>query len=231
MRAPILGVCFANELNRMAELARISTVVTHTDPKATAGALAIAWAASLATQRRRIQSAEYVDGLRRLQREDDDAAIELMRALELAAESVESGEMTKDFAASIGLEQGVSGYMYHTVPVVIHAWLANQFDYPTTIGQLIECGGDTDSTAAIAGAIAGAQCGVEGIPPHLVNGILDWPRTRSWLRRLADAIAVAAQTHETSRPPSLPLPFTLMRNLFFLPIVLGHGFRRLLPPY
>lgn len=45
MRAAILGVAFGREPDRLRELVRRSTHLTHTDPKAEAGALAIAFAA------------------------------------------------------------------------------------------------------------------------------------------------------------------------------------------
>jgi hypothetical protein len=37
--------------------------------------------------------------------------------------SAASLEDTGTFARSLGLKRGVTGYMYHTVPVVLHAWL------------------------------------------------------------------------------------------------------------
>lgn len=231
MRAPIIGVCFAREPEKAIVLTRISTLITHTDPKAVAGSIAIACAASLAGAGTRIATGDYLKRAQTLMAAGDDASTELMHLLQRAARSVDGGESTTDFAASLGLDRGISGYMYHTVPVVIHAWLANQFDFSGSVAQLIQCGGDTDSTAAIAGAIAGAQCGIEGIPAELVREIADWPRTPSWLRRMADAASTAAESHQSAGPPALPIPFTLARNLLFLPIVLAHGFRRLFPPY
>jgi hypothetical protein len=90
----------------------------------------------------------------------------------------------------------------------------------------IQCGGDTDTVAAIVGALAGCDVGVDGIPTDWCKGLVDWPRSSRLLERLAE---------ELSSPSGKPVrwcwPGILPRNLFFLAVVLTHGFRRLLPPY
>ncbi|MCP4809501.1 MAG: ADP-ribosylglycohydrolase family protein, partial [Proteobacteria bacterium] len=48
------------------------------------------------------------------------------------------------------------GYVYHTVPAVIHAWMAYPEDFRNALLDIIGCGGDTDTTGAILGAIVGA---------------------------------------------------------------------------
>src|SRR5262245_58283967 len=52
MRAPILGVCLGSDRERLKEFVRASTRMTHTDPKAECGALAVAWAAHRAADSR-----------------------------------------------------------------------------------------------------------------------------------------------------------------------------------
>lgn len=47
-------------------------------------------------------------------------------------------------------------------------------------------GGDADSTGAVVGGIAGATLGVGGIPDEWFNGLLEWPRSVVWMRRLAE---------------------------------------------
>ena len=41
--------------------------------------------------------------------------------------------------------------------------------YERTIMYAISLGGDTDTIATMAGAIAGAYYGIESIPPHWIN--------------------------------------------------------------
>jgi ADP-ribosyl-[dinitrogen reductase] hydrolase len=61
-----------------------------------------------------------------------------------------SAELTvSQFAAKMGLEDGVSGYVYHTVPVVTYAWWRHYGDFRSTVEAVLDCGGDTDTTGAI----------------------------------------------------------------------------------
>ena len=82
-----------------------------------------------------------------------------------------------DFAISIGLAKGITGYIYHTVPVAAYAWLRHYGDFRATVEAVLDCGGDTDTVGAIAGALAGASVGVAGIPEPWFAGIIDWPRS------------------------------------------------------
>ena len=117
------------------------------------------------------------------------------------------------------------------VPVALHAWLANAGNLETAIESVVACGGDTDSVAAIAGGIVGAGVGRAGIPESHLARLWDWPRGAQWIEDAARNALAAVD----SRLPKSPLylsPFKLLaRNLVFLGVVLGHGFRRLLPPY
>lgn len=92
-------------------------------------------------------------------------------------------------------------------------------------------GGDTDTVAAIVGALAGTQVGIEGIPEDWVAGLMEWPCTVDWMTSLARHLTDMQTDGLTKTPPELPSVLLLLRNMLFVPIVLMHGFRRLLPPY
>ena len=127
--------------------------------------------------------------------------------------------------------KGVSGYVYHSVPVAIHAWLVHQRDYRSAVTSVIQCGGDTDSIGAIVGGIVGAAVGKDGIPFEWLNNILEWPRSVAWMERLGTQLDFSTRSNAQDRPATLPVWAVLPRNLFFLLVVLYHGFRRLFPPY
>ncbi len=135
-------------------------------------------------------------------------------------------------ADALGLQRGVSGYIYHSVPMAIYCWLRHPGDFRLAVEEVIDLGGDTDSTAAIVGGIAGATTGASGIPEEWIGGIWEWPRSVKWMRALAVRLANQFSTNGTAQKPQ-PLfwPGLIPRNLLFLSIVLLHGFRRLLPPY
>jgi hypothetical protein len=171
--------------------------------------------------------------LRRLDRLlPDDDADEFRDLARRALDSARRGESLQQFAMSIGSRKGISGYCYHTVPCVLQAWFRFGDDLVRGLPAVIAAGGDTDTAGAIFGAIVGARVGREGIPGEWLDGIVEWPRTITWLERLGEASARSLES--TSAPVPVPKyfwPGILLRNLLFLVVVLGHGLRRLLPPY
>jgi ADP-ribosyl-[dinitrogen reductase] hydrolase len=143
-------------------------------------------------------------------------------------------EALGDLAASMHLEKGVTGYINHTVPVALFCWLRWPGDFRCALEEVILLGGDADTTGAIVGALAGATVGRLGIPSDWLSGIVEWPRSVHWIGKLAERLVQTIQAPATvprQKPISLAWPAVLFRNLFFLLIVLVHGFRRLVPPY
>lgn len=228
MRSPVLGAAI-DDLGLLRRVVRASARITHTDPKATFGALAVALAARLASEGSTVEGGRFTEELRRLLA--DEPADEFLTLVDHAVASVTAHDSTSAFAASLGLEKGVSGYVYHTVPVVLRAWLAHQDEFRTAVMDVIQCGGDADSTAAIVGGIVGSAVGKEGIPSEWLAGLWEWPRTVAWMERLAAHVYEARLQDAAARPLRLPIYGLLPRNLLFLLVVLGHGMRRLLPPY
>jgi ADP-ribosylglycohydrolase len=228
MRSAIVGVVFANDITKMAEFVRRSTQITHTDPKAYQGALCIALAAAVGTQGRTISPDDLVSMVRAALADDHDEPF--VALIEQACRSAEADEPVVQFAQTIGCKRGISGYVLHTVPCVIQTWLRHQHDFAGGVREIIEAGGDTDTTAAILGGIIGASVGKGGIPNEWLNGIAEWPRSIPWIQQLGNALGRATEGH-TTHPPRYFVPGILPRNALFLLIVLGHGLRRLFPPY
>jgi len=137
------------------------------------------------------------------------------------------GMWSDDLLSQLGTSpnRGISGYVYQTVPAVILAGLRNNWDFKTTVTELIEAGGDTDTTSAIAGALCGAYGGVSSIPSNWIDNLNEWPTPASRLSGLSSALLEKS----TLRIRSRWSPFLLLRNLIFLTIVLLHGFARMLP--
>ncbi|MBI1372850.1 MAG: ADP-ribosylglycohydrolase [Phycisphaera sp.] len=237
MRAPVLGVWAGPDRARLKVLVRVSTWMTHVDTAALQGAMVTAIAAHHAAT----HTAADLDVEAML----DDCADavdfpELRAALEHVREHVRRGDSVEQLADTLGLNDGVTGYMVHTVPVALMAWLTHRGDYRAAIESVVRLGGDTDTVAAITGSLVGALNGENCIPSDWLHGVIDTPRSVGWIRRLADRLADSHPTptgvdRDASEPPAKPLrlfvPGVLMRNALFAGIVLAHGLRRLLPPY
>jgi len=227
MRSAIIGVCYGHDIQKLQELVRASTRLTHTDIKAEYGALAIALAAYLSSQQLLISPQHYYEKLENLIGLEE---VEFLSLIKQACDSAEFTETTQFFAAKLGLSKGITGYIYHTVPVVIQTWLKYQQDYQTAIVEIVRCGGDTDTTAAILGGIVGAAVGKDGIPQVWLDNLWEYPRNIKWIESLGSRLAECQQNTKQS---SLPLPIygVFLRNIVFLLIVIFHGFRRLFPAY
>lgn len=227
MRSPILGAAI-DDVERLRAFVRASTRLTHTDPKASHGAFAVAVAAWCA-KRGLVTPAAFFEQLRRAG--GGDSSGEFDELLAEVERSVAAGDSTEALADQLGCSRGVSGYVYHAVPVALHAWLSHPLDYRSAVPAVIRCGGDADTTAAIVGAIVGAGVGRAGIPAEWRDRVWEWPRSVAWMTRLAAATGDAVRAGVPTRPPrSLPVA-GLARNAVFLAVVLGHVARRLLPPY
>ena len=236
MRAAILGAAIDDGVN-LTRLVRASTRITHTDPRAESGALAVALAAQMARRSEVVSGTAFLDRFRaRAEGGDDEPGRlieddELGSLIEDAVRAADEGRNTADFAASLGLAKGVSGFVLHTVPVALHAWLTNQRDFRSAVQAVIQCGGDADTTGAIVGGIVGASVGKEGIPEEWLDRLIEWPRSTAWMERLGAQLDDTMQSGIATRPIRLPVYGVIPRNLFFLAVVLLHGARRALPPY
>jgi len=228
MRSALIGVCYGHDEPRMRALVRGATRVTHTDIKAQLGAQAVALAAHFAATRRDdVAPEEYVNALEPLC-EKNAGVIALMRGV---AASVSRGDTAAAYAESIGCGNGVTGFMYHTVPVAIHIWLTRQNDYRGALLEAIRLGGDTDTVAAVVGALVGTRVGKEGIPAEWLRDLWEWPRTPAWMEQLGVRLAKSCHDQASGGEVALNWVELLVRNVLFIPLVLAHGLRRLLPPY
>jgi ADP-ribosylglycohydrolase len=233
MRAAVIGLYAGEDRALMAQLIRASTRLTHTDPRAEQGALAVAMAAAYGAEHgpARASADEFLGEL--------VAAVndpELSNALRLAAIHLRGGDSVEAYVRALGLQKGVSGYINHTVPVALYCWLRHTGDFRSAVEAAVLAGGDTDTVGAIVGGIAGATVGEGALPTEWIRGLWEWPRSPTWMRQLAARLAAASNGRRVRgsvapRPTQLFWPAVLLRNLLFLIVVLLHGFRRLLPPY
>ncbi len=239
MRAPLLGAFAADEAQLRA-LVHASTVITHTDPRAEVGARVIALAAHRAPG---TDSITLLDGLIEEARAAGGPAAGgpaaggpaaggplLADSLVSARAALARGDSAGAYAASLGLEHGVTGFIDHTVPAAIYCWLRHRGDLRAAVEAAVRLGGDTDTVAAITGGVAGADLGADAIPKPWLDGLVEWPRDVRWMRGLAARLA-QLRAGRSPGPQRWFWPGVFPRNALFLSAVLLHALRRLLPPY
>lgn len=230
MRAPLLGA-YLQDRQMLVEFVRVSTRLTHTDPRAEQGALVAAIAARRAVSTPAGAPINRGEALEEVRSAATNA--QLAAALELAANALERGDPAARLVADLGSRRGVSGYVVHTVPVALYLWLAHEGNLREAVSEAVRLGGDTDTVAALVGALCGATHGEPAIPADWLAGLWEWPCTPNWMLELADRLSRQFQADSPDGVGPAPLfwPGLLPRNALFAAVVFAHGFRRLLPPY
>ncbi len=224
MRSALLGCVFADDAHARRAHVVASVSITHLDPRASAGALAIAGIAAALARGAWPQrpSADELAALLRTVSDEaswQDCVARLHRCCCMA-------QPAQAWCAAPERQAGVGGYVLDSVPFAIAAWYQGYGDYAATLELCVRAGGDVDTNAAMAGALAALVVGVDGIPRDWREGLRDWPHGLPCLEALARDLSAPGAAAPAGFPPML-----LARNLLFLGIVLAHGLRRLLPPY
>jgi len=217
MRSTIIGVFHAGDPELRKAFVRLSTRLTHTDPKAEDGAQAVALLASrIARDGHGPDTPEALAECLRPIRDHPD----WHETVERTADACRHGDLARACVRKPA-PRGVSGYVYDSVPVALAAWFRHRDDYRAAIEAVVRLGGDTDTVAAIAGALVGIQVGKAGIPQNWRDGLRDFPHGAGRLNGLAAGDPGADRFSWWLFP----------RGVVFTALVLAHGFRRLMPPY
>jgi ADP-ribosylglycohydrolase len=209
MRAPIIAAwTYPERRESLLPLVKISTETTHIDPRAFYGSLVLARLTHQLLDGQ-LSAAGLVEGI-----DDQDC-------LHLVARVMENPQRApQQLCVELGFRQGVTGYIYHTLAVVLQACVRADVSFRQSLVDTVRCGGDSDSTAALVGGILGAVHGSEAIPDDWKEGLRDWPLDHDRL--------VAVATQQAGAPG---YPSQLARNLVVGPCLLVCALRRVLPPY
>ena len=150
------------------------SIITHHNAEAVAGAQAVAYAvAKLATGEANPSALldEVVAFIGQC-----EVARNLARAKELLAADTPTAEALAVL--------GTSGYVVHTVASAFYCFLRTPRNFERTVIAAVMGGRDTDTVAAIAGAISGAHNGVGGIPKRWLEGVEDAERLADLARKI-----------------------------------------------
>ena len=177
MRAAPLGLLLP-KTQAMCLAAREQSRITHLDPRCAAGAVAVARAVAIAGAGQAIDRAAFLEEVAGCAGDEEGSVAGAIRDLsrwvclapEKAARHVHDAGLDP---AHMDRWQGISGFVTPSVLWSLYAFLRSPDDYWETICTAVGVGGDTDTTAAIAGAISGAHLGVGALPADLVARLND----------------------------------------------------------
>jgi ADP-ribosyl-[dinitrogen reductase] hydrolase len=152
MRASPLGLFYKDDLHNLLVVASEDAAITHNSMEPKMGSIAVALGVALIAN-----GADPYDAL--VEIEDILSDCYVKAKLTLAKQLVNRDADAAEALAEIG----TSGYVADSVGAAFYC-LAACDNFKDTVIMAVRGGGDTDSIAAIAGAMAGTYYGLEGIP-------------------------------------------------------------------
>lgn len=154
MRALPIGLLDIFQPKKLKRDAEESSLITHSDPRAIAGTIAIAYATSLSVRESRIKGKEMLFKIR------DFVGHTSTEFYEAMSNTIKYDRMNIQKALAL---IGTSGYVVETVNASLY--IASQVSsFQEGIIEAVNAGGDTDSIGAMTGGILGAKYGYEDIP-------------------------------------------------------------------
>lgn len=227
MRAPVLGALVVSA-GGLYDLVRRSSRITHRDERAIFGAFLIARCVQMTLALSRLPTLEELrQGTASWIQKSND----WVPALQALEKSLVAGQATADFVAEQGWKSGPTGFVMHTVPAALHALYSVPGSWEDVVRATVRLGGDTDSIAALVGAMASVDPARGPLPASWVERLKDSPLSVSLLEKIEHAARQSMAEGRAVPPPELSFLKMLGRNMAMLFIVLGHGVRRLMPPY
>jgi ADP-ribosylglycohydrolase len=200
MRAGPLGLLLPDP-SAMCRAAEQQARITHLDPRCAAGSVVIARAVALAAERRPLHAGDFIQDLGARAELSDSSVAAAVRGLTewvtlppvQAARHLHASRLDPAHSQKW---QGISAFVTPSVIWSIYSFLRSPDDYWETICTAIEVGGDTDTMAAMTGAISGARLGLGALPQALTARLNDrgeWPADA--LVQLSYACAAIVESH------------------------------------
>jgi ADP-ribosyl-[dinitrogen reductase] hydrolase len=188
MRCAPVALRWRGEPVRLVEDAGHSARVTHYDPRCVWTTVAVCAAIAHALAGSHWTLHELADGL-----EGVGAPQEVAEAIRISAMS-ELGALELDEPESMG-------YTVRTMTAGLWAFI-NASSFETTLLDVINAGGDTDTNGAVAGAVLGSLYGATAIPHRWTERLANPWELESLADRLWEASRSEGRRDQASEPPA-----------------------------
>jgi ADP-ribosylglycohydrolase len=176
MRACQLGLLFPAHRDTR-RVAGEQSRITHLDPRCTAGAVAVARAVSLAAIPQPVHADTFLEDVAASADQEDPSVGGAIREITGWASLEPTAAARHVYESGLDPEhprwQGISAFVIPSVCWSLYAFLRSPDEYWEIICTAIAVGGDTDTMAAIAGAISGARLGFDALPQELLARLTD----------------------------------------------------------
>lgn len=187
MRVAPIGLFFRDDLTQVAIQAERSALPTHRHPLGIEGAQLLALAVALCSRMKAFDRATFF--------------AELLATCQSAAYRAKLEEAARVASPHELARLGNRIEALESVPTAIASFALSPESFEATIAHVIFLGGDTDTLAAMAGALSGAYLGAARLPQQLVGLLESSPKGRSFLVELGDLLFEAHRNRgRMSRP-------------------------------
>lgn len=178
MRAGVVGLFFPGDLSEVAAVAQAQGEVTHRDPRASAGAVAMAVGCALLIEEDSIDPPSFLEVVAKscesASKNFSTSLLKLRDWVALpASEAVKHIRIEGKDPEYKETWWGISPFVTGSVLWAFYSFLKHSGDYMGTIKEAIAVGGDVDTTAAMAGALSGSYLGFNAIPKDYRNTLND----------------------------------------------------------
>jgi poly(ADP-ribose) glycohydrolase ARH3 len=174
MRVAPVGLCFHADPVRLREQAGRSAIPTHRHQLGIEGAKLLATGVAHALRSSRLNR--------------DDYFAELQAACESTEfrDKIDQGAHARSWSEVTALGNGIEAI--HSVPTALAAFALEPDSFEQAVGNVILLGGDTDTLAAMTGALIGAHVGAARLPRRLMDLLENGPQGRDFLVGLAEKL-------------------------------------------
>lgn len=182
MRASPIGLWNYDRIDQISADSRIQSIVTHQDPRAIAGATAVATAVALNLSHPNLDTKstneKYLETIGKaifpIQEEFGAAILKLVDFFSMPLKEAISAIRTEGYTESSQPDwPGISPYVIPTVLLALFSFLRTPKKFLETIALTIGAGGDVDTTSAIAGTLSGAFNGLDELPKNLRETVVN----------------------------------------------------------
>ncbi len=179
MRVAPVGLVFRDDRAKLWNQARLSALPTHRHSLGIEGAQILALAVALCSDAEQFDRTSFYSELSSAcESEEYRAKIENARRVQ-----------SRQHLAALGNRIEA----LHSVPTAIASFGLTPESFEETIGNVILLGGDTDTLAAMAGALSGAYLGVARLPMRLLGLLERSPEGGDFLRGLSGQLLAVYQ--------------------------------------
>ncbi len=191
MRVSPIGLFYYNNISKLIEYARLSSLLTHNHWAATASAIVVARSIAylitcdelnidifLKTIASSVQKSEFEDYAQNILKLKDFLKRDKVEALiELGGIGIKP-----PWPNPAETKEGyIAAYAMSTTISALYCFLLSPDDFENSVIEAVMAGGDTDTCGAITGAISGAYNGIEKIPSRWIKLLVN----NEYLKKLA----------------------------------------------